>query len=106
MTLTEKQKKELKQAQTKLDARVAEIRGMTNKQLLWAICAEAGWQYVAERDMKRELAENTAKDLELLKYEALGRMRLEVENRAYPRTGVIKREHSIDVNGNCNLGCC
>jgi hypothetical protein len=60
--------------QEKLNSRVAEIEAMSNKQLVWALCAEAGWEYVARRDMKLELANNTEKDLELLKYEILGRM--------------------------------
>jgi len=60
--------------QEKLNSRVAEIEAMSNKQLVWALCAEAGWEYVARRDMKLELANNIEKDLELLKYEILGRM--------------------------------
>jgi len=60
--------------QSKLEERIAEIEGWSDKQLVWALCASAGWEYCARKEMRIKLADNLYKDLELMKYEALGRM--------------------------------
>lgn len=77
---------------TKLQERIEEIKGMSNKQLVYALQTEAGWCYQARRDMRTELADNTYKDMELLKLEILGRMH---EPR---RLGVDPRELGIAVD--------
>jgi hypothetical protein len=58
----------------KPENRVSEIKGMTDKQLVWALCASAGWEYAARRDMDTEFADNLYKDMELMKHEVLKRM--------------------------------
>ena len=60
--------------QKKFDDRIKEIKEMSNKQLVWALVTEGNWEYQARRDMRNELADNTYKDMELLKLEILGRM--------------------------------
>lgn len=65
---------ELEKKNKELQERIAEIKGMSNKQVVWALCHEAVWYVDARRDMRTELADNTYKDMELLKLEILGRM--------------------------------
>ena len=63
-----------KEENKKLQDRIDEIKAMTNKQIVYALQTEAGWQAQARRDMRTELADNTYKDMELLKLEILSRM--------------------------------
>lgn len=67
-------KDELEKVNKELQERINEIKNMSNKQIIYALCAEAGWHAQARRDMRTELADNTYKDMELLKLEILGRM--------------------------------
>lgn len=75
--------------QKQLDDRTTEIQGMSNKQLVWALQAESGWESQARREMRIELANNTYEDMEIIKNEILRRM---VLSRNTPIIGVSSNQ--------------
>jgi hypothetical protein len=62
-------------SQKKLDERMTEIKKMSNQEIVKVFQVQAGWEYVARRDMRIELANNLYKDMELVKSEILNRFK-------------------------------